>query len=84
VAKDKGKELRKYRVEKTRERRAKEKIQRVQRLAEGNSCGLSADEGRYWRLRAGRSAEPSGGSPELLRFPLLREEVVCARLGGRG
>lgn len=46
MAKDKGRGVRKHRVRKLPNRRAKEKIQSSKSLAEGNSCGLSADEER--------------------------------------
>lgn len=63
MAKDKGKELRKYRVGKIRERRAREKIQRVQRLAEGRSRGLSGGERGQERgarrRRPGAAAAPA-------------------------
>lgn len=78
-----AKELRKYRAGKIRERRAKEKIQSSET---GGREELRAEcrRGEVVAAASGRSAEPGGGSPELLRFPRLAEEAACARLGGRG
>lgn len=65
MAKGKGRELRKYGVGELGERPARGKSPSSKRLAEGNSCGLRADAGRYWRQRAGWGAGPGGRAAEV-------------------